>query len=474
MSNKIVDSKILLARDYSSLMEWAINTIPKITNDWTDFTIIAPEMIWLSSACYSYDILNYTLDRKYLNNQIRFSRSFDNLLNMCTLNGVSVTGYNSSKILLNLNFDSTGLPIDDTIFLPKGSEFSIFDSATLKSINLVLDEDTTIEFGDNLLTCHEGTYDDDVLTISNFTSKGTYILDVENIAHNTFSLVVDGSEWRKVDDAFLITDNIPSYSIHVHSNNHTLLKLCVGYDLLIGANPITISYLITTGFEGNVGTSSEVEAKFTLIDSYGSKVKDKVTLSVLSSSGGEDALDLAGVRSLLGTTSSDVVTLVTNDDYKNIITQVEYVYNSEVKDGVDRKLIYYIADENIGDYGITDGDITNSIDTLIAENVPVFTEYSIYPITIRPVTLKFKVFLSRNELDITGLETKILDYINDKFSREKAFGGMELNRTEISLAIEDMSPSVSYVLFEYPLADIYCNWYEIVSIDNIEISFERG
>jgi hypothetical protein len=475
-TNDIIDSKILLARDYSSLMEWSINTIPKITSEWTDFSVTATEMIWLSTACYCYDILNFSLDRKYLDNQIRYSNSFENILNMCTLRGVIVPGYMSSTTTLKIVFTSTDLPPTNSLTLSKGDTFEVLDTISQKTLTLNIDEDYTLSYGDNFITCSEGILTSKTLKALDFTAVGTYILDTENIALNTVEVEVNGTLWRKVDDATLVTDNVPSFSVHVNANKHTLLKLTPGFIYDVVDNLISVSYLITNGSQGNLGTIRDLEPKFNFIDSYGNNVfPNNITISVVTSSGGSDIYSIEEVRSLLGTTSSDVITLVLNEDYSDLVKTIKYVYGCSIQDVGGTKTIYYIADKDIGTYGVTDSMIISGITDKIQNKVPVFTSFTVLPILLRSISVSITVYLNRNELDTSGIRDKIIDYFYNTFSRSTVVAGKEFNRSELSIGIESLSSSIDHILFQYPLSNIPCKWNEIIEIDSEPlITFERG
>jgi hypothetical protein len=474
MSNaKIVDSKLLLSRDFSTLMEWSINKIPKITPDWTDFSITAPEMIYLSTACYIYDIMHYSVDRKYLNNQIRYTRDYKSLMNMCILRGVDIPGYNASKTLMDVIFNTTGLPINDKVSLPKGYKFEVYDAVTQKSIILNLDIATDLTSGTTRLTLTEGITKAISLLLSSISPIGTYILEDEKIALNTLEFYVDGTLWEKVNDAFLVTNSISSYSTTQNSYGHTVLKLMPGFYAKIASKPILIKYNITTGSLGNVGIGSEITPQTRLVDTYGTNVTNKITFSIVRSSEGSDAYDIEETRSLLGSSSSDVQTLVNLEDYEDVINTVDAVVGCVVKDVGVYKTIHFIPDINYESYGYTLEEIAQNIMDAVIDRVPAYTKVVIYPVLIRPLSLNISVYLNRNELNTIALKSKIEDFIYNMFDRENMTAGLELNRAIISSSIEVISTSISHVVIPYPIADIQCSWNEIMRLDTLTITFDR-
>jgi len=471
---RVVDSKLLLSRDYSSLMEWSVAKIPKLTKDWTDFSITSPDMIWLSAACYAYDMLNYALDKKFLDNQIRFSRNLNNVLNMCNLRGVVIPGVQTSTIVLNINLHGSELHLDDTVSLPKGSTFEVFDANTLKNLVLNVTEDYSICLGDNKVTCLEGIKKSLSLSTIDFTIVGTYIIQIESMGLNSTSLRFGNDYIRKVNDAFLITDNVPSYSVHVNENNHTLLKLTPGFVALVGGRDIILDYVVSSGTLGNISISSNVVPTFKFVDDYNVDVNSSIAISVHSCGGGVDAYGLEDARSLLGTTSADVETLVINSDYVDEVKKLDHIYGCAVKSDGSNKSIYFIAGEDIADYGVTLEMLAQNIHDVLIDKVPAFTEIDVQPIIVRPVSIRLKIFLNRNELDRTGLSGKTYDLIlNTMFSRSTITPGMEFTRTVIASSVESLSYSISHVLIEYPPADIQCSWNEIIKVDSLVVTFGR-
>lgn len=470
---KIIDSKLLLARDFSSLMEWSINKIPKITKDWTDFTITAPETIFLSTSCYIYDIMNFALDRKFLNNQVRYSRDIDSLINMCVLRGIEVPGYMASKTTLSATFDTSGLG-DTSIELIKGCKFEVFDVLAQKTVVLNLDVDTDIISGSNILYLTEGTINSIDIELNDISPIGTYVLEEDMIALNTVEFYVDNSIWRKVNDAFLITDFVPSYSVHRYYFGHTLIKLMPGFLTEIGNDSINIKYNITSGNSGNVGTGSEINPQDRLIDTNGNNVTDRVTLSIVRSIGGADALDIEEVRRLIGGESSEVQTLVNLEDYEDVVNSVDAVVGCVVKDINNLKYIYFIPDIDYEDYGYTLEEIAQNINVAVYDKVPAFTKINVEPVLIRPMSLIVNVFLNRNELNITLLESRVEEYINNIFDRRNVNPGFELNRSAISVELETISSSIGHIVISYPISDVKCKWNEIMRLDNISINFGRG
>jgi hypothetical protein len=98
----------------------------------------------------------------------------------------------------------------------------------------------------------------------------------------------------------------------------------------------------------------------------------------------------------------------------------------------------------------------------------------ILPVLVRPVVIYLKVFLNRNELDTTNIREKIIELIYSIYDRKVILPGTEFLRARLSSAIEELSYTIGHVLIQYPKFDIYCDWNEILQIDDVHIEFERG
>jgi hypothetical protein len=234
--------------------------------------------------------------------------------------------------------------------------------------------------------------------------------------------------------------------------------------------------MLSGGILGNFSKVAEITPKFPLIDNYSKRADGRLSISLVSSEGGINGLDLEATRQLLGTTSSDVSTLVVTQDYVDLVNQVEFVYSCVVKEDSGVKNIYYVADSAILDYGVTYEMLSSSIYDIVIGKVPLFTQVAVNPVLIRPVSVELIVYLTKNLLSKTELESDIKNLICTMFSRQVSSPGTKFLRANISLAIEGLSSSIGHVLFKYPQFDIFCLWNEIINIDrdSIYITFERG
>jgi hypothetical protein len=470
----VIDSKLFLSRDFSSIMEWSIGTIPKITSDWTDFTITDPGIILMSATSYLYDSLNYILDKQFINNQIRFSKSYNSITSMCDLMGVEVPFYNTSTTILEIVYNTNGLTSGSKIYLTKDVHiFMVYDKFTNKTIYLNLLQDEVIEEGTNYISCYEGFVKNLTLPKNNISSIGTYIIDAPNIASNSFVIKDGVVTWVKCKDALLSTKGEKTYSIHRYENNTTLIKFTPGFKTLINQTELDISYLVTRGVEGNVSLTSEITPYNKMFNEFDEAVFKNITIKPTVSLGGQDSASIDLMRSILGRTVREVNTLVTDEDYSKLSSEVDYVLDIVAQDVNGIKRIYYVPYKNYIDLGINLSDLEDAIDEVVIDRVPAFTEYAIQKIEERPLSIELEVFLNRNLLNTQKLQDTIENYILDKFDWENQNPGFEFYRNELATGIEKLDDSISHVIIDYPSSDIICKWNEIIDFVDVTISFGR-
>ena len=71
----IMDDSIYLARDFSSIIKWFTGKLKFLTTKWTDLSVTEPDTLTLSQIAYIFDLVNYTVDKKYLSTILTYTQS---------------------------------------------------------------------------------------------------------------------------------------------------------------------------------------------------------------------------------------------------------------------------------------------------------------------------------------------------------------------------------------------------------------
>ncbi|WJZ23505.1 baseplate J family protein [Listeria phage LIS04] len=475
MSNSIVcskesvlDSKILLARDWSSIMEWSVDTIPKITQDWTDFSVTDSGILWVNAMSYLYDQTHYTLDEKYLNNISRYSKSIRNLIDMCNLMGIEVPGLVSSITELDISLNSA-----ENVDLPKGTRFEVYDSVSGSSIYLNSIKSVTLARGSNKVLCIEGSPVSQYLSLEDFDSKNRYYFEDTQLSLNSLEVSYLRDEWEKDSDAFLSTKEVPSYSVHRSSDGRTLLKISPkARETVTEGNFMLVTYTQSAGFNGNISKSSEVQfVDSSIRDKAGKLAQSLITITVTSSSGGTDSLEIEDVRKLLGQKSNATETLVNETDYKNIPQYVDHLYHVVARpDSSGVMQVYY---EPESDYPNVE-ELESYLLEYIEKRVPLFMEFEVDRIKTHPFSLKIQVYLNRNEINTEGIEFEIRSYLKKEYSRKNQSPGSSLVRSQLSSRLETISRAISHIIIPEPILDIDSDWNELFDLTFVNIEFYKA
>jgi hypothetical protein len=371
----------------------------------------------------------------------------------------------------------------------------VFDKATQKNITLHNTQTVTLREGRNRLYFIEG--ERRVLDVHpmEISWAGQYWLDDEQVALNGIEMYVEQGPlkgqkiWTQVPDAFLIFNNTPSFSTHRFHDGRTLVKFCPGFYLPDRLNGLKLSYMITSGADGNISTSAELKlpdiysdditqqnlAGYTEVVKEGVRVNSMIETTIKWSRGGKDKANIEEIRSKLGSTGNHVKTLVLPIDYADAAKEVEFVVDCVVKDfGNMYKQAFFIADKASQLEGVSLTQIQQQIEAVYDERIPAFTHVTVAPVFVRPISVEMEVYLNRNELDTSGLDKTIRDFINEFFDYKRFIPGTEFNRMELQFKVEMLSKSIAYTIMIRPTSDLRISWNEIVDIQEITLSFHRA
>lgn len=467
--SSILDSEVLLCRDWSSILEWSIDKIPKITKNWTDFNITDPGILWTSAMANLYDYTHYMLDQKYVNNIARYSQSTRNLIDMCNTMGLEVSGLNASmtELLVDLNHGNN-------VDLPKGTSLEVYDEASGRTIYLSTTRDHTLSRGPyNRIICIEGESESIAVDRYQIDSLNRYYFNEPRIALNSIEVGSKGELWEIDPDAFLSTSDGPTYSVHRTSDGRVMVKISPLARRLIdeGEEVVEINYTLSQGSEGILGTNSEVNFTNHLTDRTYNRVNpDRVTISVVNSGGGVEPTGLEDIRKYLGQESSSTETLVNEDDYSNIPNYVDNLYHVVARSDTNGVIqVYYEPDE---DYPNLE-ELELELYKYIEKRVLLFTKFELNRVLERPISLVMDVYLNRNVLNTERIETSIREYLTTEYSKSNQSPGTPLLRSQLSSRLAAIDPLISHIIINEPVIDIQSEWNQMFDISRIGISFRK-
>ncbi|AMM44853.1 baseplate J family protein [Bacillus phage SP-15] len=464
--SSILDSKVLLCRDWSSIMEWSVNKIPKITQEWTDFTITDAGILWVNAMSYLYDHTHYMLDRKYINNISRYSKSIRNLIDMCNLMGMDVSGRTASLTELLVDLDS-----NMNVPLAKGTQLEVYDENSGRSIYLNTIKDYELARGPyNRILCIEGVPQSLKLSMANFDDKNRFYLTEPTIALNSIEIKFEDDWWEKDSDAFLSTLEDPSYSVHRSSDGRIMLKISPKARLTVGTGTIEVHYTLSEASQGNLSKSSNVTFMKKQRDVTGKVIDNSsIKVSVISSGGGAEPAGLEDIRKFLGEQSNATETLVNDTDYANIPKYVSNLYHVTARSVNGQMEVYYEPDENYPNVQ----EVESNLYKYVEKRVPLFTKFNINRIKVRPFTLRLEVYLNRNEIRTDYIEDEIRSYLSKEYAKKNQPPGSTLIRSQLATRLAALSPVISHIMIPEPIIDIECDWNQMFDLSYIIINFQK-
>lgn len=448
-------------------MEWSVNKIPKLTQEWTDFTITDAGIIWVNAMSTLYDNTHYMLDRKYMNNIARYSKSVRNLIDMCNLMGMEVSGLTASLTELSVEIET-----DMNVKLPKATRLEVYDATSGKSIYLnTIKEYELVRGMPNRIICIEGAPVSETVYMADFDEKNRYYLDKGQIALNSVEVMVNGLYWEKEPDAFLSNSKNPSYSVHRSSSGKIMIKVSPRGRAVLGENgSFTLKYTNSEGSGGNIAKSSDVKLMNNKFKDIGGKlVEDKIKFKVLTSGGGDEEMGLEDIRKFLGEQSNATETLVNDTDYANIPKYVPNLYQVTANSIGNVMQVFYEPDENYPNLE----EIEANLKSYVAKRVPIFTKFEINRMKVRPFTLKLVVYLNRNEIRTDYIEEDIKKYLKREYSKKNQVPGDILIRSQLAARLSALSPVISHINIPEPIIDIQCDWNQIFDLSYIIVEFQK-
>ena len=159
----------LLARDYSSIVNYGLKKISQWSPEWTDFTITDPGVLYVSAIAYLFDHLNYQLDEKYLNSILRYSYILDELYGIADFNGIELDGTRSARAVVDVTV--SGNITRHSVYIPRFTEFIIVDNQTQEMQTFTTLQDASIKNYNGKFLGVEG----DLHFVSNKDDNGTLV-----------------------------------------------------------------------------------------------------------------------------------------------------------------------------------------------------------------------------------------------------------------------------------------------------------
>ncbi len=491
----IVDEKLTVCRDYSAILEWSVEKSQELSSDeWTDYTITDPGVIALSMISYLFDHVNYEIDALFLNNLIRYTKSYDILMLMASFMGIEVPFVETSEAKIRI-FTVDG---SNGISLPANYRFRVRDRSIGRDL-LYNIRDSVVSGSNSVeVNCIEGEYDSVVLDPFNNSQMDSYnrsFFPNVNTAGNIVWVSSFHSDnpnvktsWVKTDNAFLAVKDLMQFSIHRQGSDRVYLRFIpgvLGELTSMNHNRFLIEMYSSSGSLGRPGVGSILLPHDPVIVS-GNDVTSNIQAEVLSSWGGRNSLSLEELRRFIGSRGNEVFSNVTNDDYKRI---------SSIDSRILKTVASPISGEAISIYYLTDqhysvevrNEIEEKIENHLEGRMPLFTSlpsskgYTLNYIDsgdfikVNPSNqIIMEVYLKNNEVDTEAISLIINNYIDRVYDRSMVEFGVNFRRFILRREIESLHESISHVFITNPSDDVQVPWNRVLGKPSTSISYKSS
>ncbi len=485
----IVDEKLTLARDYSSILEWSVDKAQTMSPiQWSDYKITDPGVIMLSMISYLYDHVNYELDSIFLNNLIRYSNDYNILKLMANFMGIETPMADSSLIEVEVSTKDSS----NGIVIPKGYSFVVYDSGLGK--NVYYNTLSAVDSSSNkvVVQCVEGEQNVLTVNVSAVDDLNRYFIDDTNIAGNIFQVTsvsgsdsLNSSEWVKTDNALLAVKDVYQFSVHSYVNDRISVRFFPGFlgELsAVGQDTLILTFFSSNGKAGRLSVDTPLKLTGAIV--RGSEdISKLLDLSIVSSYGGRDKLTIDELRVLIGSRGNALDTYVNNFDYTRIADMDSRVYKSTAKPvdvaGGKSISIVYLTDQEYASEVID--NINERVDAHLEGRIPLFTSVSEKGYTLSTATfvnvnplnkIEIDIYFKNNEVNTQAITDLVEDYIDETYRRDKINFGMSLRLYDLRVAIENLHVSISHVIVRNPLQDVVVEWNQVLNKPIIAINYK--
>jgi len=316
--------------DFDYLVQQLQNRL-KNTDTWKDIYRSSTGQMLIELFAYVLNLGMYYTERRAQESYITTAQNLSSVRNLVALLNYQPKRKTSSTGILTFSISS---PLTKLVYIPKYTECQSSDG-----IKFLTNESAVIETGATSVSVNaiQGELVQTELT-SNGAIDQEYTIndtDVENSASTTnptLRVIVDGTEWTKVD-SFINSTNIDKHFRIINEMDGTV-TIQFG-DNINGLSPdtgstIVIQYVRSAGANGNVTNADKItEINSTIYDEDGSIVDVSVT-NLSSFLGGDDEEDIEEIRYEAPRVFKTGDRAVTKEDFISILENYSGVANANV------------------------------------------------------------------------------------------------------------------------------------------------
>lgn len=463
-------------RDIVSIRKELINTIPKLTDKWTDFNESDLGITLIELMAGVQDMQNFYLDTQAFETYLDTAVQDKNVRALLRSMNYRIPLAKSSECKVRVVFVNND---SREITIPKYASFT--SSINSSVVNFVAKETITksgsFDYID--IPVMEGiartvTWSKDDLTsnknVDGDVSRRIY-LGYKNVSDGSVEIVQHGNIWKECDDALLKYEGGRWYSVHVDSDGQVYVLMSVNFlQLVEDGDSLDINFVATNGVKGIIDMDT--------IDTINLNIQDVQriynTTKSYDASDSPSSADLQNMKVLARRNAVTMGRYITLEDFETAVYEQSYVFQAVVKDWKYSDYVsepYVVKVWAVNTLGESLGELTREkLKKELMSKAIADVTVQVLEVESIDFNIDVDVVLSvDNETAKERLRTEIISFLNTTYRAENMSFGENISYSLMTSRIKAYSPYIKDVVVRTPSKDIEVGNIQFPRLNKISV-----
>lgn len=463
-------------RDIVSIRKELINTIPKLTDKWTDFNESDLGITLIELMAGVQDMQNFYLDTQAFETYLDTAVQDKNVRALLRSMNYRIPLAKSSECKVRIVFVNND---NREITVPKYTSFT--SSINSSVVNFVAKETITksgsfdyidIPVMEGIARTVSWSKDDlkSNKNVDGDVSRRIY-LGYKNVSDGSVEIVQHGNIWKECDDALLKYEGGRWYSVHVDSDGQVYVLMSVNFlQLVEEGESLDINFVTTNGINGIIDMDT--------IDTINMNLQDVQriynTTKSYDASDSPSSADLQNMKVLARRNAVTMGRYITLEDFETAVYEQSYVFQAVVKDWKYSDYVnepYVIKVWAVNTLGESLGELTR--EKLKKELMSkAIADVTVQVLEVESVdfNINVDVVLSvDNETAKERLRTEIISFLNTTYRAENMSFGENISYSLMTSRIKAYSPYIKDVVVRTPSKDIEVGNIQFPRLNKISV-----
>ena len=463
-------------RDIVSIRKELINTIPKLTDRWTDFNESDLGITLIELMAGVQDMQNFYLDTQAFETYLDTAVQDKNVRALLRSMNYRIPLAKSSECKVRIVFVNND---NREITVPKYTSFT--SSINSSVVNFVAKETITksgsfdyidIPVVEGIARTVSWSKDDlkSNKNVDGDVSRRIY-LGYKNVSDGSVEIVQHGNIWKECDDALLKYEGGRWYSVHVDSDGQVYVLMSVNFlQLVEEGESLDINFVTTNGINGIIDLDT--------IDTINMNLQDVQriynTTKSYDASDSPSSADLQNMKVLARRNAVTMGRYITLEDFETAVYEQSYVFQAVVKDWKYSDYVnepYVVKVWAVNTLGESLGELTR--EKLKKELMSkAIADVTVQVLEVESVdfNIDVDVVLSvDNETAKERLRTEIISFLNTTYRAENMSFGENISYSLMTSRIKAYSPYIKDVVVRTPSKDIEVGNIQFPRLNKISV-----